>query len=48
MPRLRNRAGVVVSVSDETAATLGAEWRAVDEKAEKPAPNRSAKSKSDK
>ena len=38
MPRLINHAGVVVSVSDETAAQLGCDWRdaepAEDEAAE--------------
>lgn len=37
MPRLTNELGVVVNVSDETAAALGAEWKSA-EKAEKPAP----------
>lgn len=30
MPRLRNAAGVTISVSDETAARIGPEWRPVD------------------
>lgn len=30
MPRLRNSAGVVVSVSEETAASLGSEWAPAD------------------
>lgn len=45
MPRLRSGAGVVVNVSDETAAKLGANWTLVEEpKAEKPASKRSSKS----
>lgn len=44
MPRLRNRAGVVVNVSEETAAALGAEWQSVEGKAEKPAPKSTPKS----
>jgi hypothetical protein len=40
MPRLRNRAtGVVVNVSDETAALLGTDY----EPADKPAPKTIAK-----
>ncbi|MGD7788210.1 DUF7302 family protein [Propionibacteriaceae bacterium Y1700] len=48
MPRLRNRDGVTVSVSDETAGRLGSGWTRVDDKAdEAPKPRRSRKTKSD-
>ncbi|MGY2019394.1 DUF7302 family protein [Nocardia gipuzkoensis] len=41
MPRLRNIwTGVVVSVSDETAARLGGNWRPVDEAPEPKTPAR--------
>jgi hypothetical protein len=47
MPRLRNvQSGAVVSVSDETAARLGAEWQPADEKkatAKKSSPKKSEK-----
>lgn len=46
MPRLRNSVtGVVVNVSDETAATLGPEWKPLDksEPQKKPAPKRATK-----
>lgn len=37
MPRLRNAAGVVVNVSDDTAANLGSEWVSADEAQTSPA-----------
>ena len=41
MPRLRNEAtGVVVSVSDATAATLGRDWQPVEAPKQEPAPKR--------
>ena len=48
MPRLRNiQSGAVVSVSDETAARLGAEWAPAEEPKKAPA-KKSASSKSEK
>jgi hypothetical protein len=47
MPRLRNEVtGVVVNVSDETAALLGADYKPVE--AEKKAPAKRASSKTEK
>ena len=46
MPRLRNvQTGAVVSVSDETAARLGAEWQSA-EKTDKTAAKKTAAKKS--
>ena len=46
MPRLRNKAGVVVNVDDATAARLGSDWQPADEGDEKKAaPKRSTTTK---
>lgn len=47
MKRLRNTTtGVVVTVSDERAATLGAEWASVDEQTGSSSSSRSSSSTS--
>ncbi len=45
MPRLRNtQSGVVVNVSDDTAARLGSEWEPADKPAPRKAPAKKAAS----